>query len=147
LPYGNYYYFFVFYFCFLTLNKKNKNMINPVNWFEIAVSDLARAKKFYGAVFACEFTDIPMGDEMMAMFPWTPGGTNASGALVTGPNYAPSMTGTKIYFTCQDVNTEAALVESNGGKIIVPKMNLGEFGFMALFADTEGNLVGLHSMQ
>jgi uncharacterized protein len=122
-------------------------MINQVNWFEIAVSDLARAKQFYGAVFACEFTDIEMGEERMAMFPSEPNGVNASGALVTGPNYTPSMNGSKIYFTCDDVINESELVIKNGGQIIVPKMNLGEFGYMALFADSEGNLVGLHSMK
>jgi predicted enzyme related to lactoylglutathione lyase len=120
---------------------------NQVNWFEIAVSDLNRAKTFYQAVFGSQLTEMPMGPVTMAMFPWIPGGTNASGALVKGDNYTPSMTGNKIYFSCDDVNNELELITKNGGQIIVPKMNLGEFGNMALFADTEGNLIGLHSMK
>lgn len=120
---------------------------NSVNWFEIAVSDLNRAKKFYESVFNVTLTEMPMGPLKMAMFPWIPGGTNASGALVQGDNYTPSMTGSKIYFQCEDVNNEIKLISKNGGQIIVPKMSLGEFGNMALFADTEGNLIGLHSMK
>jgi uncharacterized protein len=120
---------------------------NQVNWFEIAVSDLGRAKKFYEAVFQCSLTELPIGPLTMAMFPWIPGGTNASGALVQGDNYTPGMTGTKIYFTCEDVNNEAARVSANGGQVILPKLSMGEFGNMALFIDTEGNVVGLHSMQ
>jgi uncharacterized protein len=122
-------------------------MINQVNWFEIAVSDMPRAKKFYEAVFSTTLTDLEMMGQDMAMFPGDPTGVNANGTLVKADDYTPSTTGTKIYFTCKDVNHEADLVAKNGGQIVVPKMSLGDFGYMALFIDTEGNMIGLHSMQ
>ncbi|MFM2387518.1 MAG: hypothetical protein RL660_2275 [Bacteroidota bacterium] len=121
-------------------------MINQVNWFEIAVSDMPRAKKFYEAVFATTLIDLEVAGQQMAMFPGESGGVNASGALVKADDYVPSTTGTKVYFTCKDVNHEADLIAKNGGQVVVPKMDLGEFGYMVLFIDTEGNMVGLHSM-
>jgi uncharacterized protein len=132
---------------FVLHKQAQKKMINQVNWFEIAVSDMPRAKKFYEAVFATTLTDLEMMGQQMAMFQWTPGGTNASGALVKAEGYEPSTTGSKLYFTCNDVNHEADLVAKNGGQVAVPKMHLGDFGYMALVIDTEGNMIGLHSMQ
>ncbi len=122
-------------------------MKNPVNWFEIAVSDMNRAKKFYESVFGNELVELQMGPQLMAMFPSVEDATNCSGALVKADDYKPTTEGAKIYFTCDDVNHEADLVSKNGGQIVVPKMSLGEFGFMAMFIDTEGNMVGLHSNQ
>jgi uncharacterized protein len=120
-------------------------MKNPVNWFEIPVNDMNRAKKFYQSVFNCELFELQMGPQLMAMFPRIEGGANCSGALVKADDYVPTTEGAKIYFTCEDVNNEADLIAKNGGQIVVPKMSLGEFGFMVLFMDTEGNMVGLHS--
>jgi uncharacterized protein len=120
-------------------------MINPVNWFEIAVTDMARAKKFYETVFKCTLTDLQMGPQTMAMFPGEPDWANASGALVKADDYVPTTDGHKIYFTCEDVNNEFALATQNGATAILPKMSLGDFGNMALFIDTEGNMIGLHS--
>jgi uncharacterized protein len=120
-------------------------MKNPVNWFEIAVSDMNRAKSFYESVFGNELIELQMGPTLMAMFPRIEGSINCSGALVKDNDNVPSTYGTKIYFTCNDVTIESELVTKNGGQIVVPKMSLGEFGFMAMFIDTEGNMVGLHS--
>jgi uncharacterized protein len=120
-------------------------MKNPVNWFEIAVSDMNRAKKFYESVFGNKLIELQMGPTLMAMFPRIEGSINCSGALVKDNDNVPSTDGTKIYFTCNDVTIESELVTKNGGQIVVPKMSLGEFGFMAMFIDTEGNMVGLHS--
>ena len=120
---------------------------NQINWVEIPVNDMARAKEFYAAVFNYEFNDMTMGGIDMAIFPWIPGAPNASGALVKGDNYQPSNSGTKIYFQCEDLNTELKRVEENGGQVILPKTSLGDFGNMGLIIDTEGNVVGLHSNQ
>lgn len=120
---------------------------NPVNWFEIAVVDLDRAKKFYGAVFQTEFQDLDMGPTKMAMFAMNPEKSGSSGSLLLADEAKPSADGTTIYFQCDDVANESARIEANGGKVVFPKMDIGEFGFVSQFIDTEGNRIGLHSDQ
>ncbi len=121
--------------------------VNIINWFEISVSDIARAKKFYEAVFA-----IDMGEafEMMGMkmvfFPMEPMNGKVSGGLCQGDMHKPSTDGVKIYLNGNpDLSDALSRVEAAGGKITLPKTNIGENGFMAFFIDTEGNSIGLHS--
>lgn len=123
--------------------------VNVVTWFEIPVTDMSRAKKFYGAVLGVELTDMPpMGDDSeMSAFPWVEGAPNASGALIKSKDSTPSSDGIVIYFHSEDVNSELERVEANGGKVLIPKMAIGEFGFFAQFTDTEGNRVALHSQK
>ena len=119
-------------------------MNNPVQWFEIATTDLERAKGFYSKVFNIEFQFIDMPDTKMYMF-GAPDKLGSAGCLVQSPENKPSTDGTIIYFACEDVANEAGKVEAAGGKLIVPKTDIGEFGFFAQFIDTEGNRIGLHS--
>jgi predicted enzyme related to lactoylglutathione lyase len=122
-------------------------MSNPVVWFEIAAADLERAKKFYSEVFQLEMQYVDMPDSPMYMMGSSAEGiAGASGALVKSADNIPSTSGTIVYFYCDDVAVEASRVEAAGGTLIVPKTSLGEFGFMAMFIDTEGNKVGMHSM-
>ena len=122
-------------------------MSNPVVWFEIAATDLERAKKFYSEVFQLEMQYVDMPDSPMYMMGSSAEGiAGASGALVKSADNIPSTSGTIVYFYCDDVEVEASRVEASGGTLIVPKTSLGEFGFMAMFIDTEGNKVGMHSM-
>lgn len=122
-------------------------MSNPVVWFEIAATDLERAKKFYSDVFQKEMQYVDMPDSPMYMMGSSAEGiAGASGALVKSADNIPSTSGTIVYFYCDDVAVEASRVEAAGGTLIVPKTSLGEFGFMAMFIDTEGNKVGMHSM-
>ena len=122
-------------------------MSNPVVWFEIAATDLERAKKFYSEVFQLEMQYVDMPDSPMYMMGSSAEGiAGASGALVKSADNIPSTSGTIVYFYCDDVAVEASRVEAAGGTLIVPKTSLGEFGFMAMFIDTEGNKVGMHSM-
>lgn len=122
-------------------------MSNPVVWFEIAATDLERAKKFYSEVFQLEMQYVDMPDSPMYMMGSSAEGiAGASGALVKSADNVPSTSGTIVYFYCDDVAVEASRVEAAGGNLIVPKTSLGEFGFMAMFIDTEGNKVGMHSM-
>ena len=122
-------------------------MSNPVVWFEIAATDLERAKKFYSDVFQKEMQYVDMPDSPMYMMGSSAEGVaGASGALVKSADNVPSTSGTIVYFYCDDVAVEASRVEAAGGTLIVPKTSLGEFGFMAMFIDTEGNKVGMHSM-
>ncbi len=121
-------------------------MNNPVQWLEIATNDLERAKNFYAKVFDLEFQFVEMPDSKMYMF-GDPSRIGSSGCLVQGEDSKPSAEGTIIYFSCENVATHALRVESAGGKVIVPKTDIGEFGFFAQFIDTEGNRIGLHSEQ
>lgn len=121
---------------------------NVIGWFEIPVSDMDRAVKFYRTVFNYELERMPMGPLDMALFPMAdkPG---ASGALVKHDEfYKPSHEGTLVYFTSMsgDLNNELGKIEGAGGKVLQEKtMITEEYGFMALFEDTEGNRVALHS--
>lgn len=120
-------------------------MKNPVNWFEIAATDIERAKTFYTAVFGSQFQQIDMPGATLAMFAGDPTQPNAMGALVKGKDVKPSVDGVTIYFQSEDVAIEEAKVEGAGGKVIMPKTSIGEFGNIAMFIDTEGNRIGLHS--
>lgn len=120
---------------------------NPVNWFEIYVQDIARAKAFYRAVLGVEFTRIGSGDIEMWGFPARPDGFGASGSLVQVPGVGSGGNSVLVYFHCADCAVEAARAAPAGGRVHRAKMSIGPYGHVALIVDTEGNLVGLHSMQ
>lgn len=125
-------------------------MKNAVDWFEIYTSDFKRAKKFYTEVFKYQLTDIETNsdrhDQMeYAVFPNAGNNGGASGALVKIDEAKPGIGGTLVYFATKDINTELSRVESAGGKIVRPKLQVGDFGFIALIEDTEGNMIGLRS--
>ena len=54
--------------------------------------------------------------------------------------------GTVIYFGCKDCAAETARVATHGGTVVKEKTSIGEHGFIALARDTEGNVIGFHSM-
>jgi uncharacterized protein len=121
-------------------------MTNAVNWFEIPVADMARATKFYGAIFEITLkADPAMPGYEMAMFP-SQGGVD--GALVQGEGCNPSHSGSLVYLNGgDDLIHVLNRVEKAGGKILQPKTDIGENGFFAYIEDSEGNKVGLHSMK
>jgi hypothetical protein len=120
---------------------------NPVGWFEIYVQDMARAKAFYEAVFETrlERLDSP-GIEMWA-FPMQPDLPGTAGSLVHAPGVPSGGGGTLVYFSCDDCAEQAARATAAGGTMLKDKFSIGPYGFVALVHDTEGNLVGLHSMR
>ena len=120
-------------------------MVNALNWFEIPTSNLDRAMKFYNTIFGVELTSMEtMPGYKMAMFPAEDG---VGGALLQGEGYVPSTAGVLVYLNGGENLSEVLdKVEGAGGKILVPKTDIGENGFFAHFLDTEGNKVGLHSM-
>ncbi|MEZ5059811.1 MAG: VOC family protein [Saprospiraceae bacterium] len=125
---------------------------NPVVWFEIYVNDMPRARKFYEMVFNLKMNEMPMpdtGEEMqMLFFPADMESKNrASGALVKMEGFAAGNNSTIVYFMSSDCDIETSRVENSGGKIFKPKMSLGDYGFMSLVVDTEGNMIGIHSMR
>ncbi len=118
---------------------------NPVNWFDISVSNLERAKKFYETVFNIQLVDFPIAWGKQSAFPSDHQGLNITGALVEKEDMTANSNNTVVYFESADCITEESRVEKAGGKIIRPKMSIGEFGFVAMLMDTEGNTIGLHS--
>jgi predicted enzyme related to lactoylglutathione lyase len=118
-----------------------------VAWFEIPVHNMERAMAFYEAIFECKLDRHQMGPFDMAWFPWDENGGGAGGSLVAFERaYTPSHEGTLVYFSSEDVSFELGRVEKNGGKVIQGKTEISpEFGYMALFEDTEGNRMALHS--
>lgn len=125
---------------------------NPVGWFEIYVQDMPRSKAFYEAVFQVALEELKSPDpngfpEMeMCAFPMSMEGSGAAGALVKMAGF-PSGGSTLVYFSCEDCSVEAERVAAHGGEIFKGKMSIGEHGFIAMVVDTEGNMIGLHSMQ
>ena len=127
---------------------------NPVGWFEIYVSDMARAKAFYETVLNIQMQPLPAPDGMaggfeMLMFPsdmenQAPG---SGGTLCRMDGFRPGAGGTLIYFTCEDCGVEASRVAAAGGQVFRDKFSIAPYGFIALLIDTEGNMIGLHSMK
>jgi len=120
---------------------------NPVNWFEIYVQDMARAKHFYESVFQLKLEKINSPDIEMWGFPMNMNGFGASGSLVKIDGVPSGGNSTLVYFCCNDCAVEAERVAAAGGSIHKPKMSIGQYGFIALVVDSEGNKFGLHSMQ
>ncbi len=122
---------------------------NPICWFEIYVQDLDRAKQFYEAVLATELTklDAPLPDIELLAFPMDMEGQGAAGALVKMKGFPVGANSTVVYFACDDCAIEASRVKAAGGKIQKEKVSLGQYGFMVLAVDTEGNMFGLHSQK
>jgi len=121
---------------------------NAINWFEIPVADMDRAKKFYSAVFQRNLMDLPTPDDsVMAAFEWVEGGSGSAGALYKSEHANPGGNGVCVYFACEDCAVEEARVEAAGGKVLNPKFGIGDYGFVCIFMDTEGNVVGMHSQK
>lgn len=121
-------------------------MNNPVGWFEIYVQDMARAKSFYEAMLGVTLSKLENGDLDMWAFSMTSQGYGASGALVQMPGFPVGGNSVLVYFSCENCAVEAAKAVQAGGRIQKPKTSIGPYGHMALVIDTEGNMVGLHSM-
>ena len=122
---------------------------NALNWFEIPVADMQRAKHFYQVIFSIHMDETEMAGILMAMFPGTDGNGKVYGALVQSDYQKPAMEGSVVYLNANpDMNPVLQKIEMEGGKILMPKTEISpEIGFMAFFADTEGNRVALHLQQ
>lgn len=120
-----------------------------VGWFEIPVLDMGRAKAFYEKVFDIKIHVEQFGDTLMGWFPFPtdPEAKGAGGSLVHNTSfYKPSSNGTLIYFSSLEINNELSKVEKAGGKPLQEKTLISEdIGYMAVFIDTEGNRIALHS--
>jgi predicted enzyme related to lactoylglutathione lyase len=120
---------------------------NPVGWFEIYVEDMARAKAFYETVFGAPLAKLDGTGLDMWAFAARPGRYGAPGALVRMPGFPAGANSVVVYFTCADCAVEAEKAVRAGGKIQKPKFSIGQYGHIALVVDTEGNMIGLHSLR
>jgi predicted enzyme related to lactoylglutathione lyase len=124
-----------------------KHGANALNWFEICVHDMPRAQHFYENVFAIKMEKMDMPGMEMAGFPVEMGHGHVGGALVKSAFHIPSMDGAIVYLNGNpDLSHMLDRAPHFGGKIIMPKTKISDdIGYMAMFADTEGNRVALHS--
>ncbi|MEQ9404861.1 MAG: VOC family protein [Cyclobacteriaceae bacterium] len=120
--------------------------MNAVNWFEIPVNDMDRAKGFYENILGVELAINEMGGSLMGWFPGGPEDQGATGTLIKAEGYTPSYDGTVVYLSVGDIEETLGKISDNGGKTIVPKTSIGDYGFIAHFEDCEGNRVALHSV-
>ncbi len=118
---------------------------NPVGWFEIYVQDMDRAKAFYASVLGVTLAKLNSPVVEMWAFPSSFEKPGAAGALVKMPGVPSGGNSTMVYFTCEDCSVEEGRVHAAGGRIQRSKMSIGEYGFITLAFDTEGNMFGLHS--
>lgn len=125
-------------------------MENAISWFEIPAKDIDRATKFYEALFEIKLISLDFPNIKMRMFPIDDPMKGIGGAIVdSGSFHTPSATdGPLIYLNGNpDVQIILDRVGPAGGNITVPKTEISpEYGFMAVFIDTEGNRIGLHSI-
>jgi hypothetical protein len=122
-------------------------MKNAINWFEIPVTNFDRAKKFYENIMGATMEKMDSPGYLMAFFPAQDQGV--SGAIIQGEGYIPSDKGALVYLNGgEDLNDVLSKVEKAGGKVILPKKLINEqYGYFAIFHDTEGNKIALHSMK
>jgi uncharacterized protein len=125
-------------------------MKNAISWFEIPTADLNRAQQFYETIFGIKLIPMDTPNFKMRMFPIDDPMTGIGGALSFAEGfYKPSSTdGPLIYLNANpDVQMVLDKVVAAGGKVIVPKTQISpEYGHMAVFIDTEGNRIALHSV-
>jgi predicted enzyme related to lactoylglutathione lyase len=122
---------------------------NAIGWFDIYVKDMKRAATFYEKVLGLKLEKMgdPTGETQMMSFPGNMNSYGAAGALVKSAHSAPGAGGTMVYFSVDDCANEEARVAKAGGKVVRPKFSIGDFGWVSLCTDTEGNMFGLNSMK
>lgn len=122
--------------------------MNAIAWFDIFVNDLDRAVGFYQKVLGAALENMPdpTGESQMMAFPANMGAYGAAGALTKAPHGQPGVGGTIVYFGVGDCAENESRVVAAGGQIVRPKFSIGEFGYVSLCMDTEGNMFGMNSL-
>lgn len=118
---------------------------NAINWFEIQTTDLERATRFYSAIFDAPLSIVEaMGERVTFLsFDWNGG---VGGSLVCRADARPTADGTLALLNAEGRLAEVvARIEPAGGRVLAPQVPIGENGFIAIFTDSEGNRIGLHS--
>jgi len=123
--------------------------MNAVGWFDIYVDDMDRAVRFYETVLLVKLESMidPTGETKMMSFVGEMANYGAAGALVKTQHASPGQGGTQVYFSVADCSAIETRIPAAGGAVLRPKFAIGEFGFVCLCQDTEGNVVGFNSMK
>ncbi len=117
-------------------------MANTLNWFEIPTTDLIRATSFYERVLGISLKREDFGGTPMSIF--AARDPDMAGAGGKGAPRKPSSDGALVYLNVNgNLDTVVGRIAGAGGELLVPKTDIGEPGFIALFRDTEGNVVDL----
>lgn len=131
-------------------NTNNKNIMakkDALNWFEIYVTDFDRAKRFYEAILNAKLQEAPCGEGRMAVFPYN-NETGIGGSITQMDSVTPGAGGTLVYLNAEgDLDGVVERIPGAGGSVLKARTSIGEHGFIAIFKDTEGNCLGLHSMK
>lgn len=126
-------------------SSERTTVMNPVNYFEIPVADMARAVRFYEQVLLVDFELAEIDGHPMALFPYHKDAPGITGALAYGESYRPGRQGARIYFTVTNIDATLRRAVDAGGQVLYPKTSIGEHGFVAEFEDTEGNCIAIRS--
>ncbi|MDP2335637.1 MAG: VOC family protein [Bacteroidota bacterium] len=126
-----------------------EKMTNSINWVEIPVLNFERAKEFYSRIYDYEMFETTMASMRMGFLPMDQESQGVGGAIVQGNGFIPSSLGAKVYLNGgKDLHTVLNRVTGAGGEILVPKTKISdEIGYFAVFEDTEGNHISLHSKE
>jgi predicted enzyme related to lactoylglutathione lyase len=124
----------------------NTGIVNPVPYFEVPVADMDRAVRFYEAVFGWTLERQIVDGYEMALLPFDPDAPGATGALAKGDVYVPSITGPILYFRVDDIDAVMDRALAAGGRTLYAKKDVGAFGLVAEFQDTEGNRIALNQV-
>ena len=120
---------------------------NNVGWFEIYVDDMERAREFYEAVIGVKLDKLDSPGVEMWAFPMDMDAPGSAGSLIHMPGFPAGGNSTLVYFSCDDCAVEESRVVPAGGRIHKEKFSIGQYGFISLAYDTEGNMIGLHSLK
>lgn len=123
--------------------------MNAVGWFDIFVDDMDRAVSFYETMLGSKLEPIvdPTGETQMMSFPAEMSAYGAGGALAKAPHARPGVGGTIVYFMVEDCAVQQERALKAGGAVVRPKFSIGEFGWVLMCEDTEGNIIGFNSMK
>jgi predicted enzyme related to lactoylglutathione lyase len=126
-----------------------EKMTNSVSWVEIPVLNFESAKEFYSRIYDYEMFETTMASIRMGFLPMDTDSQGVGGAIVQGKDFVPSSLGVKVYLNGgKDLLTVLNRVNAAGGEIVVPKTKISdEIGYFAVFEDTEGNHISLHSKE
>ena len=126
-----------------------EKIINSVNWVEIPVLNFPRAKEFYSRIYDFEMPENTMNSGRMGFLPMDTESQGIGAAIVQGNGYVPSALGAKVYLNGgKNLQTVLDRVLAAGGEIITPKTKItDELGYFAVFEDSEGNHISLHSKE
>jgi uncharacterized protein len=128
------------------MKEEQVKMAHPVYYFEIPVTDMDRAVKFYEKLLGVKLERQMVDGYDMARFPFAEGAAGATGALAKGDVYRPSKDGAIVYFHVDDIRKTVAKAEAMGRPILYPVKDIGEAGFVAEIEDSEGNRLALSQL-